>query len=608
MLDNVHTWSSTDAQLRRNLSPALFPSWQATCNAFGAAMAAGPGLVMLVGGPGSGKTFTFLAYAGGAGKPVGLRSIEDPLQPGTEIDLVDNVHVNAMARLIPFRSTRALAVGPKLAERLMHAFPRARIVTVQPMLPHDVRIMVEVRLPQLGLPVGYVTSRALARMDELCGGNPRQLDALLFRSLRLAAAATVARMSPGHVEQAAQQLAMEGVSVEPALGTLEREAALRLLGRVEAPMGFDQPRRRKRRASAPDFWPSSLDAQRNLQRVPAASTQPPGKLAVVPRWARLPTPHVTSARMGGPARGERFFAMNPAEAAQAGSRRWRPGFKTAAIAAVAVTAFAATVPAVLEMSDWAGNGGQAVPVDAPTTVASLLPQAAMPGPTGAVLSPTPAPAAKAVPPESVLPSSGWIDPAARQDAMRKTVRGAPPLLHPVAPSRQMAAAEPPRVGPPDAIAQAGPGLRSAAPAGDRPAPAALSAPAASLLAPVPDTTTLSQAVAAVDAASAAEAPPSPETMAGPSPAAVQGAAKEAARLFSLGKALLAINQVDDARSLLKASANMGNSKAAALLAAYDMEAQGYRAPTGPAQVEHSSARGTQAVRAAPKPGRQSPQP
>ncbi len=601
MLDNVHTWSSTDAQLRRTLSPALFPSWQATCNAFGAAMAAGPGLVMLVGGPGSGKTFTFLAYAGGASRPVGLRSIDDPLQPGTEIDLVDNVHAKAAARLMPFRGTRALAVEPKLAERLMHAFPGARIVTVQPMLPHDVLVMVEVRLPQLGLPVGHFTSRALARMDELCGGNPRQLDALLFRSLRLAAAAAVARVSPGHVEQATQQLAMEGVGVGPALGSFEREAALRLLGRAEAPMGFDQPRRR-RRESAPDFWPSSLDAQRGLQRTP--STRLPGKLAVVPRWTRLPFPLVTSARKASLAGDTRFSAMNPAEAAQARSRRRRPGLRMLAVAAVAVAAFVVVVPNVPRISDWLANGGQAVAVDTPMTVASLLSQVPTPGPVGAVLSATPAPAAKVVPPASALRPGNWIDPAALQDAMGGTVRRAAPLLHPVAPPRQMAAAEPRKAAPPDGTAQAGPGPRSAAPAGDGPALVAPPAPAASVLAPVPDTAAPSQAVPAVDA----EVPPSAEPASVPSPAAVPGTAKEAARLFSLAKALLAINQVDDARLLLKTSASMGNSKAAALLAAYDTDAQGPHAQTGLSQVERSSARGAQAVRAAPKPGRQSPQP
>ena len=611
MLDNVHTWSSTDAQLRRNLSPALFPSWQATCNAFGAAMAAGPGLVLLVGDPGSGKTFTLLAYAGGASVPVGLRSIDDPLPPGMEVDLVDNVHARAAARLMPFRGTRALAVEPKLAERLMQAFPRARTVTVQPMLSHDVHIMVEVRLRQLGLPVGHCTSRTLARMDELCCGNPRQLDALLFRSLRLAEAAAVARVSPGHVEQATLQVAMEAVGVGQALGSVEREAALRLLGRAEAPMGFDQPRRR-RRAGAPEFWASSLDAQRNLQRAPAPSARPPGKLAVMPRWAQPPTPRMTSARKRGSARDERFFTMNPAEAAQAGSRKRWPGIKTLAIAAVAVAAFMVAVPNVLKISDWAANGGQAVPEEAPTTVALLPPKTSTPDPMGAVLPLTPAPAARTVLPASALPPNGSIDPAAPQDATSGTVRKVVPLLHPVAPSRQMAVAEPQGVGPQAGTAQAGPGPRGAAPAGNGPAPAALHAPAASVLAPVSasvsGTTTPSQAVAAADAASAAEALPRPEPAARPNPAAVQGTAKEAARLFSLGKALLAINQVDDARLLLKASASMGNSKAAALLAADDTEAQVPHAQTSPTQVERASARSTPAARAAPKPGHQGPQP
>ncbi len=565
-------------------------------------MAAGPGLVLLVGGPGSGKTFTLLAYAGGASQPVGLRSVDDPLHPGTAADLVDNVHAKAAARLMPFRGTRALAVEPKLAERLVLAFPRARIVTVQPMLSRDVHVMVEVRLRQLGLPAGHLTSRALARMDELCCGNPRQLDALLFRSLRLAAAAAAARVSLGHVEQATLQVAMEAVGVGQALGSVEREAALRLLGRSEAPVGFDQPRRR---ASAPDFWASSLDAQRNLQTAPAASTWPLGKLAVVPRWPRRPAPLVTSVRKAGArkAGNTKFFAMNPADAAQAGSRGRRPGFKTLALAAVVVAACVVTAPNVLEMSGWAANwaatDGQAGPVDTSATVASLPPQTATPGPMGAV--PSPAPAAKAVPLTSVPSHGKRLDPVAPQGAMGGTVPRAVPSPHRVASPRQMADAETRRFGPLDGTAQAGPGPRGAAPAGDGLVPAVLPFPAASILAPVPDAAAPSQAVAAT---SAAEAPPGPEPAAGPSPAAVQGTAKEAARLFSLGKALLAINQGDDARLLLRTSASMGNSKAAALLAAYDTEAQGSHAQAGPTQAEHASAHGTPAVRAAPKPGRQ----
>ena len=279
------TGRDAEAQFRRALSPALFPSWRATCQAFGAAVAAGPGLVMLVGGPGSGKTFTLLAYTGGTGRKAGLRSVNDPLKPDTEVDLVDNVQARALARLTPFGGTRAVAVEPDLAERLLHAFPKARVVTMRPMLSDDVNVMVEVRRPQLGLPAGYFTSKALALMDELCVGNPRQLDDLLFRSRRLAVAAAVARVSPGHVEQAALQMAMEaaGSGEEPA--SLDRDAARRLLWRAKVQTEAGQPWR-PRGADAPGARAGSAAARQHgrTAQEPGASAPAwlPGKPAAMP--------------------------------------------------------------------------------------------------------------------------------------------------------------------------------------------------------------------------------------------------------------------------------------------------------------------------------------
>lgn len=589
------TGSDAEAQFRRTLSPALFPSWQATCQAFGAAIAAGPGLVMLVGRPGSGKTFTLLSYAGGTGEKAGMRSLDDPLEPGTQIDLVDNVHAKSLARLTPFDGTRVLAVEPKLAERLMRAFPRARIVAVQPMRSRDVHMMVEVRRPQLGLPVGYFTSKALARMDELCAGNPRRLDDLLFRSLRSAASAAVARVSPGHVEQAALQIAMEAGTGQDS-APLDREAALRLLGRAEE---ADQPWRRQR-ANAPGFWTGGTAARRDVRRIPALSARLPGKAAIVPKLVWRSAPLLISARKARPARDETFFAKNPAEAARAGSRRRQLGRKTSAVAAVAGVALAVMAWGLPRMLSWVAEGGQASAGAEPTTVASLAPTASAPPFPGAVPSPLPAPAARPVPPAGALLPSGRSDPAAPLDASSGTA--AVPVPLPVAPDRQLAAvAELQGVRPPDGPGQAGPRPRGAAPADDGPAPAALPAPSTPVLAlaPAPGTAPPSQAVAAVSAAPAAGVPPHPVPAAGQRPPASPGTAKEAARLLALGKALLAINQVADARELIKASADMGDSKAAALLATYDAAAQGRHAQTGPAQTERAGTRARPAARAAP---------
>lgn len=582
------TGPDAEAQFRRGLSPALFPSWEATCQAFGAAIAAGPGLVVLVGGPGSGKTFTLLAYAGGTDKKAGLRSLDDPVEPGTEIDLVDNVHAKSLARLTPFHGTRALAVEPKLAERLMRVFPDARIVAMQPMRSRDVRMMVEVRRPQMGLPVGYFTSKALSRLDDLCAGNPRRLDDLLFLSVRSAAYAAVARVSPDHVEQAAAQIGMDtNAGRDPA--QFDREAILRLLGRAET---FDQPWRRQR-ANAPGFWTGGTVARRNGRQAPPLLNRPPGR-AAAPKPVRQSAPLLIPARQARPTRGETSFAMNPAKAARAGSRR-RLGRKAAAIAGVAGVALAVTAWGVPRTHSWiAGSGSE------PTTVAALLPASpALPVP-GAILPPTPAPAAEPAPPAAASPVRKPSEPAAPRDAPKQMT--------------SVPAVEPEPVGSPGRREQAGP--RGAAPADNgsalpaHPAPStlvlapavlapAVLAPAVLAPAPAPEVAPLSQAVAAASTAPTAGTPPNPVPAAGQRPPASPGTAKEAARLLTLGKALLAINQIADARELLRASADMGDSKAAALLAAQDAPPQGRHAQTGPAQTERAGARARPTARAAP---------
>ena len=600
----------TEAEFRRTLSPSLFTSWQMTCNAFGAAVAAGPGLVLLVGGPGSGKTFTLLAYAGGTTKKVGLRSLDDPMEPDTEIDLVDNVHAGSLARLTPFDGTRALAVEPALAEHLLHVFPEARIVAMRPMQPRDVHMMVEVRRPQLGLPVGYFTSKALACLDELCTGNPRRLDDLLFRSLRLAASAAAARVSPAFVERAALQIGMAGTGEDTRL--LDREAALRLTGGTGK---SSQPWRQ--RADAPGFWPGGAAARRDMRRAGGPSARPPGKQAAAPKLAGQAAPLLTVARKAGPVRDETLFALAPAEAARAGRRRRRTGRQASVAAAVAIVALAVAarnVPGLLP-GDARGvhdmNGAASVSV-------ALLPPVAPPPFPDTVPSPIPAPAARPVSPANALPPGGQVDPAAPRgaaigiaavpeaasaaipEAVSAAVSGAVP--RPAAPARSAAAiAELQGARLPDGPGQAGVRPRSAARADGGPAPAAPAAPTASFMAPAlpADTAPAPRAVAVASAAPAID-PPRSLAAVGQRPPPSPDAAKLAARLLALGKALLAISQVADARELIKASADMGDDEAAALLAAFGSVAQRPRhMQAGQTQPERPGTRARPAARAVP---------
>jgi hypothetical protein len=202
--------SGSRPQPGRGLSPALFPAWQNTCRNFGTGVAAGPGVVALVGPPGSGKTYTLLAFSAAVTRlKANLRLATQSIQPGTDVDLVDNVDAETLVRMPPFQGVRAVAIQPKHVACLMRTYPNARVVDVLPMSSRDALFMIEVRRPQMQLPVGSFTLKALSRLDQLCGGNPRRLDDLLFRAFHLFEGSGSMRIAVEHVEQAARELAVE---------------------------------------------------------------------------------------------------------------------------------------------------------------------------------------------------------------------------------------------------------------------------------------------------------------------------------------------------------------------------------------------------------------
>ncbi len=279
----AQTTSDQESRFRRELSPALFPSWQATCNAFGAAIAARPSLIALVGEPGAGKTFTLLAFAAGAtGLVANLRSPAQAIEPGTEIDLVDNVDAEAMRRLKPFRGTRVVAIAPGLAQCVADGWPEATIVTIQPMTARDIRLMLDVRRRQLRLPSGTFSLAALARFERHSLGNPRRLDDLLFRSFRLVAANAAARIAPNHVEQAAAQLHAEAGRSREDLPLPDRET----VQTIRHPAKTRDPGFAPQDRAAPRRVPANVAAPRREPRTRGARgdrRKPIGHAAISPR-------------------------------------------------------------------------------------------------------------------------------------------------------------------------------------------------------------------------------------------------------------------------------------------------------------------------------------
>ena len=100
------------------LRPVKFPSWATTCAHLVAAIAAAPGLILLVGPEGSGKTYTLVAVATGVTRQeTVIRYPDEPVRPGVKVDLVDDVDAEAIEGLLepPAGVVRVLAIRPGLA-------------------------------------------------------------------------------------------------------------------------------------------------------------------------------------------------------------------------------------------------------------------------------------------------------------------------------------------------------------------------------------------------------------------------------------------------------------------------------------------------------------
>ena len=523
-----------EAKLRRTLSPVLFPSWQATCKAFGTAIWSGPGLVVLAGAEGSGKTFTLLAFAAGASSiKVGLRNPDQALDAGIAIDLVDDLDAQAFARLAPFQGTRVVAVHPRLVPHVLDACPHASVVTVPPMTSRDVRMMVEVRRPQLQLPLGSFSPHAVRRLDELALGNPRRLDDLIFRSLRIAAAAvsTRIRVSPGHVEQAARHLQDEGRADPQTRPFIDREAEWSRLGRTGPEPDCDRTAQGSR----------SRTSERRDRHPPSAGSVP--VRAEAPAEAARQATAVT-------------FPMGGRQPPRRRVRRRIYALATAAVAALVITASQGPVSL-----PWAHDGGADRP-EALARLAAPMPReaaapdlASVPSAAAVARRAVPDPGAPIPNPTAMTPPGAPFGNAVAPTGQAANARRAAPSASPPMPEQPetaLATQGPPPPSPParPSMAAPDPATRQA----ETPAPADASRP---------------RQLAGSDRQAAPASPPMhdrPES--GGMPPSQQGKPAEAARLLSLGKALVSIDQTNDAIDVLHASAAMGNAEAASILASY----------------------------------------
>ncbi len=173
------------------LRPIQFPSWVATCGHLVVAIANGPGLILLAGGEGCGKTYTLVAVATGMPRrETAIRTPGEAIRPGIAIDMVDDVEADAIDGLLepPLGLVRVLAVHPDLVPVIRTRRPDTRVVPVQPMSRSDVRAFVEVRRSELPAPVDAFVLRAMAKLPESGVRTPGIADRLIERICDEAAA------------------------------------------------------------------------------------------------------------------------------------------------------------------------------------------------------------------------------------------------------------------------------------------------------------------------------------------------------------------------------------------------------------------------------------
>ncbi len=529
------------------LPPARFGAWGQTCSELAVAVAAGPGIVALVGPEGSGKTYTLMDLAhsmpGGRAK---LRIARDPVASGVEVDLVDDVGAEPWALLDaepPCSGVRVQAMRPSMLASVLGRYPDAKVVQMHPMTGEDVRMMVETRRQQIGLHGDAFTLEALSCLDRLANGSPRRLDRLLGRAERAARAGGSRGISAEHVQQAGRDMA----AVDPPGSALfgdsnpvarSADPTIAIDGATLCSRGFggvkavgppvSPPHAPEAPAPAPagrHGIATMLSAEADAG---AGAAAPPGRPAVVKNPAQAePQPSYSSLL---------FMPFPPEELARLDktTARKRP-WAMAAIATggLGVAALALIMPSSALVSAWHLAGASAAAVE---RYASVIAGLHLPGQDSGEMAQ-----------EKLQPGGAGVALGAQPSAVDPDAARAAPTDPVAAPAQPAAASvlaqgvngpEPPRLG-------EGTDSRTPAPDG--------------LPGVIPLVSSLETMLPREDAGAGA-----PAVLETPGRA---GGPAEAARVLALARTMVAIGQLSDARQLFDVSSDMGSVEAAAAVAA-----------------------------------------
>ena len=169
-----------------------------------------PGLIAVIGAPGSGKTLLLHAVAERVLAAGGVAALFQPMPvPGSrrpDVVLIDDagrLTASMLRALAQQGRPMVVAGGQDLAERLQDAGVPAVLVTLGPLASDDAVAFLEVQLAAAERSAELIQPAALMQLVQRSHGVPRNLQMLAGLSVFVARLADAPQVTPAHVEQAA---------------------------------------------------------------------------------------------------------------------------------------------------------------------------------------------------------------------------------------------------------------------------------------------------------------------------------------------------------------------------------------------------------------------
>ncbi len=169
-----------------------------------------PGLIAVIGAPGSGKTLLLHAVAervlATGGVAALFQATPVPGSRGPDVVLIDDagrLTASMLRALAQQGRPMVVAGGEELAKRLRAAGVPAAIVTLGLLAPDDAAAFLRVQLAAAERPADLIQPAALMQLVQRSQGVPRSLQMLAGLSVFMARLADAPQVTPAHVEQAA---------------------------------------------------------------------------------------------------------------------------------------------------------------------------------------------------------------------------------------------------------------------------------------------------------------------------------------------------------------------------------------------------------------------